>query len=98
MVFFSSNRNNHFVIIKVNNHSQISTVDQLITPGIFSNTYLDAVFLELLLELSAALQELPLLGLVLLLDGAQLGFQLLLVHSEALHLSLQHLTKHIKQQ
>jgi len=54
-------------------------------------SYLYAVFLQLLLKLGAGLEELPLLGLILLLNGAQFGLQLLLVHGEALHLPLQYL-------
>ena len=50
-----------------------------------------AVLPDLHLELVRALLELPLLALVLLLDGGQLRLELLLVHGEALDLSPQHL-------
>ena len=53
------------------------------------------MLLQLSLEFFAALQEFPLLALVLLLDRRQLRLQLLLVHSEALNLPPQHLQKDI---
>ena len=53
----------------------------------------NAVFLQLLAEVVAGLDELPLLGVVLLLDLGQLGFQLLLVHRQRLDLSLQNLPR-----
>ena len=54
-------------------------------------THLNAMFLQFLLEVGAAVEKLTLLALVLLLDGGELCLQLLLVHRQALHLSLQHL-------
>ena len=58
---------------------------------VYHVNYLDAMFLEFLLEFCATVEELALLGLVLLLDGRQLRLQLLLVHRQTLHLPLQHL-------
>ena len=51
----------------------------------------DAMFLQLGLERLAGVNESTLLLLVFVLDLAQLGLQLLLVHRQALHLALQHL-------
>ena len=52
---------------------------------------LDAVLLQLPLEVIAGVDKLVLLLVVLLLDLRQLGLQLLLVHGERLHLALEHL-------
>ena len=53
----------------------------------------NAVLLQLLAEVVARLDELALLGVVLVLDLGQLGLQLLLVHRQRLNLTLQNLTK-----
>ena len=63
----------------------------LIISFFLSNANLHAMFLEFVLKFWGSIQELPLLVLVLVLYCGELCLQLLLMHRQALHLSLQHL-------
>ena len=63
--------------------------DHLLIPGIAH--CLNTVLLQFSLELFTALEELPFLALVLLLNCGQLCLQLFLVHCETLNLPPQHL-------